>query len=433
MKSIIHLIKKLLRKSKPGKKATHPHYTIPSSEHHVSKIDISSNALKVLSRINDADFKAYLVGGSIRDLLLGKEPKDFDVATSATPNQIKNLFRNARIIGRRFKLVHILFHREIIEVATFRAHEPVALEHEINDKGMIIRDNVYGTLEEDAWRRDFTINSLYYCQKDGSIIDFTGGFADIKKQQVRIIGDAQLRYQEDPVRMLRALRFAAKLKFNLDAETAAPITALGKLIAHVPSSRLFDEIIKLYQCGEGAAAHALMVKYELFHHLFVQTEALFKSDYPVNALLVLALESTDSRIKEHKPVTPAFLFAALLWFPVLAAAKEFRDQGMDPAPAMEKAISQVIAQQNQLISIPKRFTQAAREIWLLQFRLPKRTGNKAYSLLEHPRFRAAYDFLALRALVGDAKLELAEWWTNFQEVDATEQANMIKALHHISP
>lgn len=368
----------------------------------------------------------YLVGGSVRDLLLRKVPKDFDIATNATPNQIKNLFRNARIIGRRFKLVHILYHREIIEVATFRGHEETDDNQKTNDRGMLIRDNVYGTLEEDAWRRDFTINSLYYNIEDASIVDFTGGVQDISQRLIRMIGDPTTRYQEDPVRMLRAIRFSAKLHFDLAEETALPIPSLAPLISHISGSRLFDETTKLFQCGEAESVYRLLIQYGLFSQLFSQTNNLMNSRFPVNALLVIALENTDTRIRENKPITPAFLFAVLLWFPMLECASRLKKEGMDPLPALEKAMSQVIMEQNKVVTIPKRYTQVMREIWLMQYRFAKRSGNRAYHLLEHPRFRAAYDFLALRALVGDESMELTQWWTTFQEVDADKQEIMVQ-------
>ena len=436
MNTIINLIKKLLRKSKskklPVNSGVDSGYVISRNHHHVSKTDISPNALTVLNRLNHAGFQAFLVGGSVRDLLLRKAPKDFDVATSATPNQIKNLFRNARIIGRRFKLAHILYHREIIEVATFRGHDAVDESQQTNERGMLIRDNVYGTLEEDAWRRDFTINSLYYNSMDGSIVDYTGGVKDVELKIIRMIGDPATRYQEDPVRMLRAIRFSAKLDFEIAPETAAPMIELGSLITHISGSRLFDEMTKLYQCGEAKSVQGLLVKYGLFHHLFPQTAQLLDSPYPVNAFLINALESTDTRVHENKPVTPAFIFAVILWFPLMARKAHYKLEGMDPLPALEKAMSQVITEQNKRVTIPKRFTQVMREIWLMQFRFPKRSGHRPYPLLEHPRFRAAYDFLALRALAGDESMELAQWWTSFQEVDAATQAKMISQLDTVT-
>lgn len=419
----------MLRKKKPTLPPVDKAYLIPRNQHHVSKTEISSNALTVLNRLNHAGFQAYLVGGSVRDLLLRHSPKDFDVATNATPPQIKRLFKNARIIGRRFKLVHILFHREIIEVATFRGKEEnTSLHQKVNEQGMLVRDNVYGTLEEDAWRRDFTVNSLYYDAQSSSIIDFTGGVPDVNQRLIRMIGEPTVRYQEDPVRMLRAIRFSAKLKFEIAKTTAQPIFKLNELITHVSNSRLFDEMIKLYHCGAAETAHRLLVQYGLFKHLFPATHALL-DQHEVNALIVLALENTDSRIRSNKPVTPAFLFAILLWFPMKKIATTIeKEEETDPLPALEQAMSIVLAEQCKLIMIPKRYTQVIREIWLLQFRFEKRTGLRAYHLMEHPRFRAAYDLLGLRALSGDESIELADWWTRFQEVGSDEQDAMIQAF-----
>lgn len=432
-KIIIKFIKKLLKKKRGAKRPVDSAYIIPRNKHSISKADISNNAIKVLNRLISAGFQAYLVGGSVRDLLLHKAPKDFDVATNATPTEIKNLFRNGRIIGRRFKLVHIIFHREIIEVATFRGHDAVDSSQQTNERGMLVRDNVYGSLDEDAWRRDFTINSLYYNIDDSSIIDFTGGVKDVHQKLIRIIGDPITRYTEDPVRMLRAVRFSAKLHFKLSAETEAPFPQISTLITHVSNSRLFDEITKLYQCGEAETVHRLLIQYGLFQHLCPQTAALLESEYPVNALIGIALENTDTRIRDNKPVTPAFLFAVLLWFPMLELSKKLQSSGLDPLPAIEKAMSLVIAEQNKIISIPKRYTQVIREIWLLQYRFTKRQGGRAYNLLQHPRFRAAFDFMALRALSGDESMEVAQWWTTFQEVDEVTQAQMIAEVTPVAP
>lgn len=387
----------------------------------------------MVNRLNSAGFQAYIVGGGVRDLLLHKAPKDFDVATNATPNEVRNLFRNGRIIGRRFKLVHILFHREIIEVATFRGHDMVDASHQTNERGMLVRDNVFGSLDEDAWRRDFTINSLYYCAKESSIIDFTGGVQDVHDKTIRMIGDPVTRYKEDPVRMLRAVRFAAKLHFTLSSETKAPFPKISQLITHVSNSRLFDEMTKLYQCGESQAVQKLLVEYGLFEHLFPQTNALFNTDYPVNALLNIALENTDTRIHSEKPVTPAFIFAVILWFPMVELSKKLQTEGIDPLPSIEKAMSITIAEQNKIVSIPKRYTQVMREIWLLQYRFDKRLGGRAFNLLSHPRFRAAYDFMAIRALAGDESMELAQWWTSFQEVTEEERLEMVKQITATSP
>ncbi|MBA2656915.1 MAG: polynucleotide adenylyltransferase PcnB [Tatlockia sp.] len=434
--TIIKLIKKLLRKKRTNQQAVDTSYIIPRSHHNLSKTDISANALKVLNRLNSAEYQAYLVGGSVRDLLLGKVPKDFDIATNATPNEIRKLFRNARIIGRRFKLVHIIFHREIIEVATFRGSESDEIDNnqEVNERGMLVRDNVYGSLDEDAWRRDFTINSLYYGIDNASIVDFTGGVNDVHQRLVRMIGDPATRYKEDPVRMLRAIRFCAKLNFTMAEDTAEPLITLSPLIRHVSSSRLFDEVTKLYQCGAAEAVQNLLAKHGLFAQLFEQTSILLGSQYPVNALMGLALENTDKRIHDNKPVTPAFIYAVLLWFPLMECTKRFQEEeDLVPLQALEKAMSQVIVEQNKVVMIPKRFSQVIREIWLLQFRFPKRYGGRAFNLLQHPRFRAAYDFMALRALAGDESMELAEWWTKFQDLSEQEQHEMIEALAPQAP
>lgn len=417
--------RKRVHAHQPPVSSTH---IIPRTKHCISKTDISNNALKVLNRLISAGFQAYLVGGSVRDLLLHKAPKDFDVATNATPNEIKNLFKNGRIIGRRFKLVHILFHREIIEVATFRGHEAEDASQQTNEKGIIVRDNAYGSLDEDAWRRDFTINSLYYNIDDSSIVDFTSGVQDVENKLIRIIGDPSTRYTEDPVRMLRAVRFSAKLHFSLEEKTAAPFPEISHLITHVSNSRLFDEMTKLYQCGEAETVHKLLIQYGLFDHLFPSIAALLTSEYPINALIGIALENTDIRIRDAKPVTPAFIFAVLLWFPMIELSKKLQQSGMDPLPAIEKAMSIIIAEQNKIISVPKRYTQVIREMWLLQYRFSKRFGGRAFNLLQHPRFRAAYDFMAIRALAGDEAMEVAQWWTTFQEVDEAEQHRMVNAL-----
>ncbi len=434
MATIIKFIKKLLRKPKNTSTAIKHDHVIKREQHRLSKNDVSPNALKVLNRLNSAGFQAYLVGGSVRDLLLQKAPKDFDVATNATPQEIKRLFRNGRIIGRRFKLVHILFHREIIEVATFRGQGELTENQLTNEKGMLIRDNVFGTLEEDAWRRDFTINSLYYTLTDSSIIDLTNGFKDIEQRKIRIIGDPILRYQEDPVRMLRAVRFGAKLHFDLADETADAINQLSHLISSVSSSRLFDEMTKLYQCGEAESVQRMLQQYGLFTHLFPAAKQLPEDKYPFNALLGIALENTDTRVRDEKPVTPAFLYAVILWFPMLERAEQLqKEEELHPLPALDKAMSQIISEQIQIIAVPKRFTQVVREIWLLQYRFAKRYGKRPFSLLQHPRFRAAYDFMALRALAGNESMDLANWWTSFQEASEDEQMNMIQTLEAATP
>lgn len=433
MTTIFTLIKKLLRRNTHEKLSIDAQYIVPRHKHNISKTDISANALKVLNRLNTAGYEAYLVGGSVRDLLVRKSPKDFDVATNATPNQVKKLFRNSRIIGRRFKLVHILFHRDIIEVATFRASQENDEQQVVNESGMLVRDNVYGNIHDDAWRRDFTINALYYDVQHSAIIDLTGGFTDIQAHTLRMIGDPQTRYQEDPVRMIRAIRFSAKLDFKIDSDTRTVIHDLASTITHVSPSRLFDEVTKLYQCGAAQSVHPMMMDTGLFAALFTQIEAIDDEQFPIRKLINIALENTDRRISEGKPVNPAFLFAVFLWYPLLSRQQQLLAEGCEPLPALEQAMAYVLSTQIKTISIPKRFTMVIREIWLLQYRFTKRHGKRPFQLLSHPRFRAAYDFLAIRALSGDEDVTLADWWTKFQDVNEIEQNHMIKNCSQGTP
>ncbi len=404
---------------------------IPRSEHPVSRKSISANAVKVMYRLKDAGYDAYLVGGGVRDLLLGREPKDFDVATNATPERVRELFRNCRLIGRRFRLAHVYFRGEIIEVATFRGHHGGGGNGEAEVRnGMVVRDNVYGTLEEDAVRRDFTVNALYYNIDDYSIVDYTGGLDDLHEGLLRLIGDPRQRYREDPVRMLRAVRFAAKLGFRLEKETEAALIELGELLTGVPPARLFDEMLKMFLGGQAVATFELMRRYNQFGILFPQTEkALEKEEggYPITFLL-RAMENTDRRIAEQKPVTPAFLFAALLWEPVRQLAGELEVEGMSRIQSLQVAGDRVLERQRRIISIPRRFALQMREIWAAQERLAQRTGKRVYRTLGHPRFRASYDFLLLRAQSGEVDPELGEWWTRFQEVDEQQRQEMLAEL-----
>lgn len=401
---------------------------IPRNQHSISKTDIRRNALKVLNRLHSAGYDAYLVGGSVRDLLLRIDPKDFDVATNAHPEDIKKCFRNCRLIGKRFRLAHIHFGREIIEVATFRAIPKKDTEkHHKSEHGRLLRDNVYGDIHDDAWRRDITINALYYNIADFSIVDFTQGYRDLQHRVVRIIGDAEERYREDPVRMIRVIRFAAKLDFTIEENTAAAIHTCAALLENIPPSRLFEEAIKLYHSGAASKIHQLLVDYNLYQHLFPQSWELLQDDnFPTcKSFLTLTLANTDERIDEQKPVTPAFFLAVLLWHPLLKQQQHWQDQGLPPLPALEKAMNGVISQQAQALSIPRRFTQVMREIWMLQYRLPRRYGRRALQILEHPRFRAAYDFLLLRCAAGEENEELGNWWTQFQEVDENTRDEMM--------
>ncbi len=396
---------------------------IPREAHTISRSQISGNALKVLYRLRSAGFQACLVGGSVRDLLLGREPKDFDVATDAWPEQIRELFRNSRLIGRRFRLAHIRYGEEIIEVSTFRATHQDAEDEGHVVEGRIIRDNVYGTIDDDVWRRDFTVNALYYNIDDFSVIDYVGGMEDIREGRIRLIGDPVKRYTEDPVRLLRAVRFAVKLGFRIDRETERPIPELGHLLADIPSARLFEETLKLFMGGYGVQTFEQLRHYNLFGVLFPQTEEILaeqEGGFP-HTLLIKALENTDQRLAEDKPVTPAFLIAALLWEPMMKLAREYMEDGMHEHEAMHLASDVVVSRQVSCTAMPRRFTQAAREIWQMQYRLTKTKGKRPQRLLTHPRFRAAYDFLLLRAAAGEDVGGLADWWTRFQDEPANAE------------
>jgi len=385
---------------------------IPRAEHPVSRSQFTSAALKTLYTLKDAGYEAYVVGGGVRDLLAGLEPKDFDIATNAHPNQIKQLFRSCRLVGRRFMIAHVRWGEEILEVTTFRG--PITESHERDDTGRILSDNEYGTLEQDAFRRDFTVNALYYDIRDYSIVDFAGGLDDIKAGVIRLIGDPELRYREDPVRMLRAIRIANKLKFRIEPASAEPIPRLAPLLREIPPARLFDEIVKLLQSPEGVANFEAMREYGLFDLLFPQTAVVMK--YPRALDFVRrALANTADRVRSDQPVSPAFLYAALLWPAVAARVNTLiGQQGHPPNVAIAQAAEDVLAQAITRVAIPKRFSLPMREIWALQTRFDGRSAGRAKRLLTHPRFRAAYDFLLLRAAVGEAPQAMADWWTQAQ-------------------
>ena len=432
-----------------------PYVVIPRSEHSISRAAISPNALKVLYRLKEAGYQAFLVGGAVRDLLLGITPKDFDVATNALPEEVRRLFRNCRLIGRRFRLAHVHYGQEIIEVATFRAAAaperedaddletdgegapvvdlPAASfdsEHRAFDpRGRILRDNIYGTIEEDVWRRDFAANGLYYNIEDFSIWDFVDGVSDVKARRLKLIGDPETRYREDPVRMLRAVRFAAKLDFSIEDSTEQPIRRLAYLLDGVPPARLFDECLKLFLSGFGEKSYRLLQQYGLFEHLFPLSAAAFKLPPYAYAqeMLTAGLANTDARIAADKPVTPTFLFAVLLWSAVL---RELNEKSAGPAPDLAQlmqACDTVLRAQQARVAIPRRFAVPMRELLMLQPRFNRRSGVKSLSLLQHPRFRAAYDFLLLRAQVGVAEPELAQWWTDVQLLPQEERVALVQA------
>ncbi len=455
---------------------------IPRSEHAISRSRISPNALRVLNRLRDGGFMAFLVGGSVRDLLLGLEPKDFDVVTDALPEEVKRLFRNCRLVGRRFRLAHVFFGRDIIEVATFRAtsapsqgDEPLPeadpedgevpeldepqLEIEpaapparspsrsasragigpdpggradlmFDASGRILRDNIYGTIDEDVWRRDFTANALYYNIADFSVWDYVDGAQDIAARTLKLIGDPETRFREDPVRMLRAARFEAKLGFQLDPATAKPIGPLRDLLAGVPPARLFDETLKLFLSGHGARSFEVLRRRGLLAALLPTVEAYFNS-HPaslVEKLLLQGLKNTDARVLADKPVSPTFLFALLLYGPIAGIIESTPpERWHDPATILD-ACDQATREAQTRLAIPKRFSLGVREMFALQPRLEHVRGRRALRMLEHPRFRAGYDLLLLRAEYGLAPRDMAQWWTRLQEVSAEERGRMADAL-----
>jgi poly(A) polymerase len=387
---------------------------VPREKHRLSPDSLSPAAAKVCSVLRDAGFAGYVVGGAVRDLLLGIAPEDFDIATDARPEQVKPLFRRAIIIGRRFRLVHVMMGQETIEVSTFRAADPETAEKD--EHGRVLRDNVFGTQEEDARRRDFTVNALYYDPATGEVVDFHGGLADLKKRVMRVIGDPETRYREDPVRMLRAVRLGAKLGLTLDPATREPIREMAPLMERVPPARLFDEMLKLLLSGHASACLRQLRAVGLSKGLLPLLDVILEQ--PLGERFVtLALLQTDERVLTDRPVSPAFLFAALLWHEVLAASKARQARGERPVPALENAMDEVLDTQCAKLAITRKLTATMREVWAMQPRFENRSGQRAYRLLEAPRFRMAYDFLALRAASGEVPAELEAWWRAFQSAD----------------
>ena len=414
-------------------------------QHNVSRKLLSPNAIRVLHRLQDRGYEAYLVGGCIRDILMGLKPKDFDVATNATPEQIKACFNNCRLIGRRFRLAHVMFGREVIEVATFRGHHQGDVDQAQTQKqaktsnaaqsteGQLLRDNVYGTIEEDAQRRDFTINALYYSVKGFYIRDFAGGVEAIKAKRIELIGDPESRYREDPVRMLRAIRFATKLDMTIEEKTEQPIYELGSLLGNIPPARLFEESMKLTLAGKAEANYLLMRKYDLFRHMFPVPYEVLDQDPDCNAerLVRQMFINTDNRINSNKRVTPAYIHAALLWYVVEKETKmQMEENGLTAYDAGYIAMTEVLARHCRSISLPKRFSTVSRDIWQLQHRLARRSGKRAFRLMEHPKFRAGYDFLLLRGDIEGGEIkELATWWTDFQNADEQGRQQMAYELN----
>lgn len=395
---------------------------IPREEHGIGRDALSHGSRRVCEVLQQAGHSAYVVGGAVRDLLLGVRPKDFDVATGALPEEVHRLFRRSHLIGRRFKLVHVIFGDETVEVSTFRS----GAAENTDEHGRVLRDNIYGTREEDAARRDFTVNAFYYDPSNETILDFHQGIRDLRRKTVRMIGDARARYREDPIRLLRAVRFAAKLGFSMDERTRSPIQELAPLMENVPPSRLFDEMVKLLLSGHALeCVHRLRIE-GLHHGLLPMLDVILEQ--PMGERFVnLALEQTDERTRSGKPVSPAFLFAALLWHEVLAAWRKEQKSGARPIPALYQAMDKVLDIQTGKLAIHRRFTAIMKEIWALQPRFEQRSGRRPFNLLAQERFRAGYDFLALRAASGEVAQDLHGWWQRFQRAGSEEQHAMLLA------
>jgi poly(A) polymerase len=394
-------------------------------KHGIAKEHISRCAKRTCEELQRAGFAAFVVGGAVRDLLLGRTPKDFDIATSATPEEVRSVFRRSRIIGRRFQIVHVLCGPEMVEVSTFRAHfarEPD--EDNVDEHGRMLSDNVFGTQAEDAMRRDFTVNALFYDPVKEEVWDYVHGMKDLKAKKLVMIGDAATRYREDPVRMLRAARLSAKLGLTVDPRTREPIRDLKHLIDNVPQARLFEEILKLLLSGNAVDCVRVLRELELHHGLLPLLDTALE-DPDTGPFAMAALRATDERLAGDKPVSPAFLLAALLWGQVQKSLKRFESEGQTTIPALHSAMHEALDQQRETLAIPRRFDATMKELWLMQPRFLQRGGNRPYRLLEHPRFRAAYDFFALRAASADAPQEAAEWWERFQDANADERDRML--------
>ncbi|CAJ4064923.1 poly(A) polymerase family protein [Burkholderia pseudomallei] len=412
--------------------------------HGIDPALISKNAIRVTDTLQQAGFRAFIVGGAVRDLLLGIAPKDFDVATDATPTEVQRLFRRARLIGRRFQIVHVQFGQELIEVSTFRAlvdapQEPPAdtapakrlkrdeldrRTHAVDASGRVLRDNVWGEQHEDAARRDFTINAMYYDPASQTVLDYHDGMADMRARLLRMIGDPATRYREDPVRMLRVVRFAAKLGFDIEEKTREPIKELADLINNVPAARLFDEMLKLLLSGHALACLKQLRKQGLHHGLLPLLDVVLEQPQG-EKFVTLALNNTDARVRAGKPVSPGFLFATLLWHDMRQRFEQYSADGEFPVPALQRAMDDVIDMQTEKLAIHKRYSADMREIWGLQLRLEKRSGRSALRLLEHQRFRAGYDFLLLRCESGELDSAVGQWWTDFIDGDAATREALL--------
>ena len=416
------MIRRLLARLLPGRQGTQPR-VYPPERHPVRREQLSAAARAVTRRLQEEGFKAFIVGGAVRDLLLGIEPKDFDIATDATPEQVKPLFRRAFLIGRRFRLVHVHSGSEVIEVSTFRAAQTG--DDATDEHGRLLSDNVYGSQAEDAARRDFTINALYFDPATETIWDYVGGVVDIRARRLKLIGPPVTRFREDPVRMLRAVRLAAKLGLTIDRKTDEPIARLAPLMANVPPARLFDEMQKLLLSGHAVETLRSLRAHGLSHGLLPLLDVVLEQPLG-HRFIDAALAGTDARVRDDKGVSPAFLFATLLWHEVLVTWNAARERGERPLPALFEAMDKVLDAQAERIAIPRRFEATIKEIWSLQPRFEQRAGTRPARLIEHPRFRAAYDFLALRGESGEVAQSLVDWWTRFQTASPEERDAMLK-------
>ncbi|EEX49608.1 poly(A) polymerase [Pasteurella multocida] len=416
-------------------------HIVKASLHGITPRMINRNAIAVIEKLHRQGFEAYIVGGCLRDLLLGKHPKDFDVVTSARPEQIQNIFqRQCRLVGRRFRLAHIMFGRDIIEVATFRANHTESRNEnhaKRSEEGMLLRDNVYGTIEQDAERRDFTVNALYYNPQDNTLRDYFNGIEDLKAGKLRLIGDPATRYQEDPVRMLRSIRFMAKLDMFLEKPSEQPIRELAPLLKNIPPARLFDESLKLLQAGYGVKTYKLLREYGLFDQLFPSLIPYFteKGDSFAEKMIITALTSTDERVSDNLRVNPAFLFAAFFWYPFREKVEILKNEGgLNNHDAYALASNDILELFCAALAAPRRHTAVIRDIWFLQLQLLKRTGNATMRVMEHPKFRAAFDLLVMRAEIeGGEAIELAAWWHEYQFSNMEQRDLLIKEQQRLHP
>ena len=419
------MIRKLISRvfsSKKPKAGNNEPAVIPVSSHGITRDRISSGSRRTCETLQAAGFKAYVVGGAVRDLLIGAEPKDFDVATDATPEEVKRAFRRSRIIGRRFQIVHVMMGQETLEVTTFRG--ALAEDTKKDEHGRVLHDNVFGSQAEDAARRDFTANALYYDPATEAVLDYHHGVGDLKQKTLRMIGEPRARYREDPVRMLRAARLGAKLGLSIDPAARAPIREMAELLENVPPARLFDEMLKLLMSGHAVKCLRQLREEGLHHGLLPLLDVILEQ--PMGERFVwLSLENTDERVRQGKPVSPGFLFATLLWHEVLADWEARKAQGEHSQPALFDAMDAVLDKQSGKLAITRRIAGDIKDIWALQPRFEKRAGKTPYRLLEQPRYRAGWDFLRLRAQSGEIPMELPEWWDAFADANPDAREAML--------